>query len=181
MFSTSKIRCKKVKHFTCHTKTTLLDQTAVFLFLFSPVVAVQNTTPEELGSDLWTRHLLQVGRSAERRLHSYVDLNSSGCYSVYEPARGTTLLPVFLKTPCTPYTVTSCSYYRINCCTVLKLLCTNSNINPDYGDTHCSLVRCHAMHQSRSRMASTVQLTHICRKACSWRDVDFVYSNAVCQ
>ena len=43
----------------------------------------------ELGSDLGTRHLLQVGRSAERRLHSYVDRNSSGCYSVYELARGT--------------------------------------------------------------------------------------------
>ena len=43
----------------------------------------------ELESDLGTRHLLQVGRSAERRLHSYVDHNSSGCYSVYEPARGT--------------------------------------------------------------------------------------------
>ena len=47
--------------------------------------------------------------------------------------------------------------------------------------THdCPLVRCHAMHQSRSRMASTVQLIYIvCSKACSWRDVNFVYRNAV--
>ena len=36
-----------------------------------------------------------------------------------------------------------------------------------------SRVRCHAMHQSRSRMASTVKLTYICSKACSWRDADF--------
>ena len=28
-------------------------------------------------------------------------------------------------------------------------------------------------------MASTVQLTHICSKDCSWRDVNFVYRNAV--
>ena len=41
----------------------------------------------------------------------------------------------------------------------------------------CRLVCCHAMHQSRSRMASTVQLTYICSKACSCRDVDFVYKN----
>ena len=50
---------------------------------------MQNTTQGGLGSVLGSRHLLQVGRSAERRLHSYVDRNSSGCYSVYEPARGT--------------------------------------------------------------------------------------------
>ena len=30
-----------------------------------------------------------------------------------------------------------------------------------------------AMHQSRSRMASTLHLTYICSKACSWRDVNF--------
>ena len=36
------------------------------------------------------------------------------------------------------------------------------------------IVHCHAMHQSsRSRMASTVQLTYRCSKACSWRDVNF--------
>ena len=29
------------------------------------------------------------------------------------------------------------------------------------------------MHQSRSYMASTVQLTYICSKDCSWRDVKF--------
>ena len=57
----------------------LLNRTADF---FSPVVEVQNTT---LGA---TRHRLQVGQSVERRLHSYVDYNSSGCYSVYEPTRG---------------------------------------------------------------------------------------------
>ena len=39
----------------------------------------------------------------------------------------------------------------------------------------------HAMHQSRSPMPSTVQLTYICSKACSWRHVDFVYRNAVYQ
>ena len=53
---------------------------------------------------------------------------------------------------------------------VLKLLCTYSNI-----------VQCKAMHQSRSRMVSTVQLTYICSKACSWRDVNFVHRNAVYQ
>ena len=49
--------------------------------------------------------------------------------------------------------------------------------------THdCPLVHRHATHQSRSRMASTVQLTYIiCSKACSWRDVDFVYRNALYQ
>ena len=84
-FSTSKIRCKKVlKKLKVVPMTTLLDQTAVFLY-FSPAVAVQNTTPG--GSDFRTPHLLQVGQSAERCLHSYVDHNSSGCYSAYEPAR----------------------------------------------------------------------------------------------
>ena len=49
--------------------------------------------------------------------------------------------------------------------------------------THdCPLVRCHAMHQSRSRMVNTIQLTYIiCSKACSWRDVDLVNRNAVYQ
>ena len=28
-----------------------------------------------------------------------------------------------------------------------------------------------ATHESRSRMTSTVQLTHTCSKGCSWRDV----------
>ena len=47
--------------------------------------------------------------------------------------------------------------------------------------THdCPLVHCHAMHQSRGRMASTVQLAYI-SKVYSWRDVDFVYRNAVFQ
>ena len=41
--------------------------------------------------------------------------------------------------------------------------------------THeCPVVSCHVTHQSRSRMASTLQLTHIiCSKGCGWRDVDF--------
>ena len=42
-------------------------------------------------------------------------------------------------------------------------------------------VRRRATHQSRSRMVSSVQLTHICSKACSLRDMDFVCSNAVYQ
>ena len=41
------------------------------------------------------------------------------------------------------------------------------------------IVNYQATHQSRNRMASTVQLTHISSKGCSWRDVDFVYRNAV--
>ena len=53
----------------------------------------------ELGSDLGTRHLLQVGRSSERRLHSYVDHITSGCNSVYEPAQGTPRNTVTLPSP----------------------------------------------------------------------------------
>ena len=44
-------------------------------------------------------------------------------------------------------------------------------------DLYNTVVNYQATHQSRSRMASTVQLTHICSKACSCRDVDFVCSN----
>ena len=47
--------------------------------------------------------------------------------------------------------------------------------------THdCPVVHCQAMHQTRCRMGSrAIQLTYICSKACSWRDADFVYRNAV--
>ena len=50
---------------------------------FSTAVVGCRTQLRELRSDLGTRHLLQVGRSAERRSHSYVDHSSSGCYSVF--------------------------------------------------------------------------------------------------
>ena len=42
-----------------------------------------------------------------------------------------------------------------------------------------TVVNCQATHQSRSRMTSTVQSTHIFSKAYSWRDVEFVGGNVV--
>ena len=47
------------------------------------------TQVRELGSDYGLDSLLQARRPAEHRLHRYVDHNRSGCYSGYEPARGT--------------------------------------------------------------------------------------------
>ena len=55
--------------------TTLLDRTADIFFLISALQYECRAQLRELGSDMGTRHLLQVGRSAEGRLHSYVDHN----------------------------------------------------------------------------------------------------------
>ena len=58
--------------------TTLLDQTADFFFkYFCPAVVDSSSAEHNSGSQLGTRHQLQVGRSAERRLHGYVDHNTN--------------------------------------------------------------------------------------------------------
>ena len=44
-----------------------------------------------------------------------------------------------------------------------------------------STLSCHGPERRHSRMACTAQLTYICSETCSWRDVEFVYRNAVYQ